>query len=79
MSEEPIASFEEIVKRLEKIADLLESGQPELEESLRLFEEGVLLAKRGNKELDAAERRLEVLLEDGEKQPFVVPGSPAAK
>ncbi len=68
-------SFEDIVKRLEEIAQKLESGQPRLEEALRLFEEGVRLSKLGGKQLDAAERRLEVLLEGDKVGPLAVPGN----
>lgn len=68
-------SFEDIVKRLEEIAHTLESGQPRLEEALRLFEEGVRLSKLGGKQLDAAERRLEVLLEGDKVGPFAPGGN----
>ena len=70
----PEPSFEDIVKRLEEIARLLESGQPKLEEALRLFEEGVRLSKLGGKQLDQAEKRLEVLLE-GDKVGTFTPGN----
>lgn len=63
MSEPAELSFEDILERLEEIARQLESGQPQLEDALRLFEEGVRLSKQGGKQLDLAERRLEVLLE----------------
>lgn len=57
--------FEQIMERLETIAQKLEQGDGELEEALGLFEEGVRLAKDGNARLDAAERKIEVLLADG--------------
>jgi exodeoxyribonuclease VII small subunit len=74
MTDTPELSFEEIVKRLEEIAKQLESGQPKLEESLRLFEEGVRLSRAGGKQLDDAERRLEVLLE-GDKVAAFAPAA----
>jgi exodeoxyribonuclease VII small subunit len=67
-SEEGQASFEDAVKRLSEIVDLLENGSLPLEDSLRLFEEGVRLARASQTRLDAAERRVEELLtldEDG--------------
>jgi exodeoxyribonuclease VII small subunit len=72
--EEP--AFEALVERLEQIAQELESGQPKLEEALRLFEEGVRLSKLGGQQLDAAEKRLEILLEGDKVAPFD-PGSGA--
>ena len=57
-------SFEEIVGRLEEIAESLETGEPKLEDALGLFEEGVQLTKEGTRRLDEAERKIEVLLED---------------
>jgi exodeoxyribonuclease VII small subunit len=61
-------SFEAIVARLEAIASKLEAGDAKLEEALALFEEGVKLSKRGAGRLDAAERKLEVLLESGQTE-----------
>jgi exodeoxyribonuclease VII small subunit len=52
--------------RLAAIVEELESGEHPHEESLRLFEEGVLLAKSSQRTLDAAEKRVELLLEIGE-------------
>ena len=37
-------SFDTALKRLEEIVDLLEAGQLSLEESLRMFEEGVKIS-----------------------------------
>lgn len=54
--------FEDALTRLEEIVETLESGEPTLETSLTLFEEGVALSRRCNKRLDTAERRLELLV-----------------
>lgn len=62
------ASFEASVKRLGEIVERLEGGDLPLEDSLRLFEEGVRLARASEARLEAAERRVEQLLtidEDG--------------
>ncbi len=59
-------SFEAAIQRLAAIVEELESGEHPLEESLRLFEEGVLLAKSSQRTLDAAEKRVELLLEISE-------------
>ena len=61
-------SFEDSVRRLGEIVDRLETGELPLEESLRLFEEGVRLARASQARLDTAERRVQELLgidEDG--------------
>ncbi len=54
--------FEQALARLQEIVEALESGDLSLEDSLRLFEEGVGLSRRCNQRLDAAERRLEILV-----------------
>ena len=67
-------TFEQIVARLETIAGRLESDDIQLEAALALFEEGVGLSRRGTQQLDAAERRLEVLLDNERSGPLVVEG-----
>jgi exodeoxyribonuclease VII small subunit len=56
------ASFEDAVKRLSEIVQTLERGDLPLEESLRLFEEGVRLSRVSQERLDVAQRRVEQLL-----------------
>lgn len=74
MSEEKALSFEEAFARLEQIVRQLESGEVNLEESLRLFEEGVKLSRLCAQQLDAAEGKIVRLIEkpDGtvEEAPF---------
>ncbi len=60
-----VLSFEGAMEKLEGIVDRLESGELPLEEALAAFEEGVALSRRCAGELDAAERRIEVLVEQG--------------
>src|SRR5580658_2191173 len=55
-------SFEAAIKRLTEIVSSLERGDLPLEESLRLFEEGVKLSRVSQERLDAAEKRVEKLL-----------------
>ena len=47
-------SFEDSLKKLETIVDQLEKGDLALEDSLKLFEEGVGLSAACKTELDAA-------------------------
>lgn len=56
--------FEDALARLEQIVDTLEAGNLPLEESLKVFEEGVGLARRCARYLEDAERRLERLTKD---------------
>ena len=64
-------SFEEAMKRLNEIVDQLESGELPLDESLRLFEEGVALSRRAGNLLGQAERKVEILTKtaSGESEP----------
>ena len=55
-------SFEESLKKLQAIVDQLEEGDLGLEESLKLFEEGVSLSAVCKKELDEAEGKVEMLI-----------------
>lgn len=56
--------FEDCLTRLEQIVSQLEAGQLSLEESLKVFEEGVGLARHCAKYLADAERRIELLAKD---------------
>lgn len=54
--------FEECLQRLEVIVREMERGELPLEDSLKLFEEGVALSGSCRSELDAAEGKVEILL-----------------
>ena len=58
--------FETILTRLEEIVADLEGGDKGLEESLKLFEEGVKLSRNGHAILDKAEASVQTLLESGD-------------
>ncbi len=73
-------SFEHALARLEEIVARLEDGGLELEQALASFEEGVGLSRRCAAQLDAAERRIEVLVREGggwTERPFEAPAEPA--
>ena len=63
--------FEEALARLEAIVAELERGELPLDDSMRIFEEGVKLSKTCLKILEDAERRVEILVKDrdGKKRP----------
>ena len=56
--------FEDSLARLEQIVSQLETGNLPLEESLRVFEEGVTLARHCARYLEEAEKRIELLTKD---------------
>ncbi|WP_263365143.1 exodeoxyribonuclease VII small subunit [Edaphobacter bradus] len=60
-----MANFEESLTALESVVERLERGELSLEESVRLFEEGVKLSDVCKKELEAAEGRIQVLVDRG--------------
>ena len=62
-----MASFEEQLAELEKVVDRLESGGLSLDESVKLFEDGMRLSNACKAQLSSAESRIQVLLEPEEK------------
>ena len=54
-------NFEEALDRLSKINEKLESEEISLDESLKLFKEGVELSKLCQKKLDDAKQEIEQL------------------
>ena len=54
--------FEKKLTRLEDIVEKMESGDLALEESLKLFEEGIRLSPECNVQLSDAEQKVKVLL-----------------
>ena len=67
--------FEDSLKQLETIVNQLEKGDLPLEESIKLFEEGIRLSSACKEELDAAEGKVQVLLKqrDGSLKPEPFP------
>jgi exodeoxyribonuclease VII small subunit len=68
----PPERFEEILLRLRGLVERLEGGNLPLEESLRAFEEGMDLCRRGTAILDGAEKKVETLL-GGSSAPRIAP------
>ena len=54
-------TFEAAMERLEEITNLLESGAEGLDESLKLYEEGVSLIRLCTQKLESAEQSVKVL------------------
>jgi len=60
-----VADFERKLTDLESVVERLEQGDLPLEESVRLFEEGMKLSESCKNELEAAEGRIQVLVDRG--------------
>lgn len=54
-------SLELGIKRMQEIVKKLEQNDTPLEESLKLFEEGVGLARKGHEILNEVEKKIEIL------------------
>ena len=64
-------TFENALSQLESIVARLEDGDLPLEESLKLFEEGIKRSRFCNQKLNEAQKKVEVLLKGngGEVEP----------
>ena len=58
-------NFEEMMKHLEDIANELENGNLNLDESVKKFEEGIILSKKCNEILEKAEKKITNLINNG--------------
>jgi exodeoxyribonuclease VII small subunit len=58
-----MANFEEKLTSLEAVVERLERGELSLDESVKLFEEGVKLSNACKQELEQAEGRIQLLVE----------------
>ena len=56
-----VKTFEESMARLEEIVRTLESGNTTLDESLKLYEEGISLVRVCSSKLDDAEKKIKLL------------------
>lgn len=66
-NEETIESFETALARLEQIVASLEKGDLSLDDSLKLYEEGISRARFCQERLEEAESRIEVLSQDARR------------
>ncbi|MFH1776002.1 MAG: exodeoxyribonuclease VII small subunit [Candidatus Omnitrophota bacterium] len=65
--------FEDALKKLEKIVSDIESGNLSLDESIKKYEEGMKLAEICSKRLEAAQKRIEILVKDKQKKFSTIP------
>ena len=66
-NEETKESFETALSRLEQIVSALEKGDLALEDSLKLYEEGIARARFCQERLEEAEAKIEVLSQDARR------------
>jgi len=75
------ATFEQDLEALEAIVGALEEGGLSLDDALKQFESGITLARRCEKALSEAEKKIEILVKnadgDLEPQPFDEEAPPA--
>ena len=57
-------TFEDAISQLESIVARLENGDLSLEESLKLFEEGIKLSRFCNQKLNEVQKKVKVLLKE---------------
>jgi len=67
------ATFEQQLARLEEIVVMLEKGDAQLAESLKLFEEGTKLISSCSKQLDQAEQQVVKLMKGADGAPVELP------
>jgi exodeoxyribonuclease VII small subunit len=58
--------FEDALNELEKLVEIMESGELTLEESLKTFEKGVTLTRQCETALREAEQKIEMLSQTSE-------------
>lgn len=69
----PKQGFEADLESLEKIVEALEEGGLSLDDSLKQFEEGVKLARKCEKALSEAEKKIEMLVKNADGELEAVP------
>ncbi len=64
MSKKEELNFEELMIKLEDITNKLENEKLSLDESVKLFEEGMEISKECNNKLEDAEKRITILINE---------------
>ena len=68
-SEAETPSFEAALKQLEEIVQRLEKGDLTLEDSLKLYEQGIGLSRLCHRKLEEAEGKIELLMKNARGEP----------
>lgn len=61
-------SFEESLKKLEEIVDKLEQGEMNLDEALKLYEDGMAFSDQCLEKLNESKQKIEKLTKEGENK-----------
>lgn len=64
MSKKEELSFEELMIKLEDITNKLENEKLSLDDSVKLFEEGMEISKECNNKLEQAEKKITILINE---------------
>jgi exodeoxyribonuclease VII small subunit len=67
MSKSEDSNFEELMTKLEEITSELETDKLSLDESVKLFEEGMKISKECNSKLEDAEKRITILINSNDE------------
>lgn len=70
MSEEKERSIEELFERIDAVIGEMEDDSVSLEDSFKLYEEGMSLLKESNERIDLVEKKVLALSKDGETYEF---------
>ncbi|EJL6399623.1 exodeoxyribonuclease VII small subunit [Vibrio navarrensis] len=69
-------SFEATIEELDGLVDQLENGDLTLDDALKKFERGIVLARASQAKLSEAEQRVSILLSEDDQAPlsdFTIP------
>lgn len=67
MSNKKDLNFEELIEKLEEITNKLEKEQLSLDDSVKLFEEGMEISKKCSTKLEDAEKKITILINDNDE------------
>lgn len=65
-----VETYESMLNRLEEIVKASDNGELSLEESMKIYEEGIKLCNKLYKSLNEAESKMKILV-DGEEKDFL--------
>ena len=59
--------LEEIMEKLDETVRKMEQEKLTLEQSYQVFSEGMVLVKQGNQTIDKVEKKIQILMREGEE------------
>ena len=71
--------FEQMIAELESIVNQLEQGDLSLDDALAQFERGIALTRASQQQLQAAEQKVQILLQPNAQEQLVPFTSPAGE